>query len=128
MPYGSLVTLSFDSSLKVTFLDFHSSNEFFFSTAKIHFSTAIASFIFSANVGLAALSTKMVVFEGRAEMYHSFQTPLLGLDVAGILFNNLLKHELKSLMGSFGLTFKLERSFIKVFVVLSSPNLVKNFS
>ena len=56
-----------------TFLDFLSSRVFFFSKARIHFSTAIASFIFFANVGLAALSTKMDMFEGKAEIYHSLQ-------------------------------------------------------
>ena len=61
-------------------------------------------------------------------MYHSFRTSSLGLDAASILFNNLLKHELKPLMGSFDSSFGLERSLIKVVVDLSSPNLVRNCS
>jgi len=82
--------------------------------------------MFFANVGLAALSTKIVEFEGKVEIYRSFWTSSLGLDAVAILFNNLLKRELKSLIGSFGSAFKLERSFIMVFVDLSSPNFVKN--
>lgn len=121
-PFGGFFL---DSSLKVTFLDFRSSDEFSLSTARMHFSIAISSFIFSAKVGLVALSSKIVVFEGRAEIYHSFWTSSLGLDVASILFNNLLKRELKSFIGSLGSTFKLERSLIRVTMDLSSPNLVK---
>jgi len=74
MSYGSLVTFFFESSLKVTLLDFLSYRAFFFCKAMIHFSTAIASFMFSSNVGFAALSTKIVVFEGKEEIYHSFWT------------------------------------------------------
>jgi len=81
--------------------------------------------MFSANVGLAALSTKIAEFDGKAEIYHSFWTSSLGLDTIGILFNNLLKRELKYLIDSFCSAFKLERSFIKVVVDLSSPNFVK---
>lgn len=61
-------------------------------------------------------------------MYHLFCTSALGLDATGILFNNLLKHELKSLMGSFDSSFKLERSLIRVVVEWSYPNLVRNCS
>ena len=85
-------------------------------------STSIASFIFSPKVGLEALSMKILVFDGRAEMYHSFWTSSEGLDVVGILFNNLFKRELKSLMGSFSSAFKLERSLVRVAIDLSSPN------
>jgi len=88
---GYLGAYFLDSSLKFNFLDFRSSKAFFLSKAKIRFSTAIASFMFSAKVGLVALTMKIVVFEGRAEVYHSFWTSLLGLDVVGILLNNLLK-------------------------------------
>lgn len=94
----------------------------------IHFSTATTSFIFSTNVGLAALSMKMAIFEGKAEIYHLLHTSSLGLDVTKILFNSLLNHELKSLMGSFDSILRLERSLINVVVDLSSPNLVRNFS
>lgn len=59
---GSLGGFFLDSSLKFTFLDFCSYNAFFLSKAKICFSTAIASFMFSTKVGLVALSTKIVVF------------------------------------------------------------------
>jgi len=69
---GSLGFFFLDSSLKVTFFYFLSSNAFLFSKAKIHFSTTITSFMSSTKVGLADLSTKIVVFEGRAKMYHSF--------------------------------------------------------
>jgi len=75
---------------------------------------------------LAALPTKMVEFEGKAKIYHSFWTSSLGFDIFGILFNNLLKRELKYLIGSLGSTFKLESSFIKVVVDQSSSNFVKN--
>ena len=68
------------------------------------------------------------MFEDRAEIYHSFWTLSLSLDTVGILLNNLLKRELKSLMGSFSSAFKLEKSLIRVVVDLSSPNLVKNYS
>jgi len=68
------------------------------------------------------------IFEGRALMYHSTYTSTLGLEVAGILFSNLLNLELKSLIFSFGLTLIFEKSLIKVVVVQSSPNLIKNFS
>ena len=78
-------------------------------------------------VGLAALLTKIVVFEGRVEMYHSFQTSTLGLDAIEILVHNLLKCELKSLISSLGSTFKLERSLIGLVVDLSSPNMVRNY-
>ena len=125
---GSLGVFSFNSSLKVTILDFVSSNAFFLTKAKIGFSTTIASFMFSAKVGLATLSTKIVVFEGRVEMYHSFCTSTLGLDATGILFNNLLKHELKSLIGSLDSTFKLERSLRRVVFQRSSSHLVRNYS
>ena len=51
-----------------------------------------------------------------------------GLDVSGVLFKNLLNLELKSLIFSLGLALGLERSLIKVAVVWSSPNLVKDCS
>ena len=123
---GSLGDFFLDSSLKVTFLDFRSSNTIFFSKAKMHFSTTMASFMFFAKVGLVALSTKIDLFEGRAEMYHLFWTSSLGLDFVGILLNNLLKRELNSLIGSLGPTFKLDRSLRRVVVDRSSQNLVRN--
>jgi len=126
--YGSLVAFFFESSLKVTFLNFLSSRVVFFSKEIICFSTAITSFIFSAKVGLAALSTKMAIFKGKAEIYHSIRTSSLGLDVAGTLFKSLLNCELKSLMGYFDSVLRLERSLINVVVDLSSSNLVKNCS
>lgn len=58
-------------------------------------------------------------------MYHSFWTSSLGLDAVGILFNNLLKLELNSLMGSLGSDLKWEGSLIRLVLDLSSPNLVK---
>ena len=99
---------------------------FFLSTARLSFPTAIASFVFSIKVYLAALSTKIDVFEGRADMYHSFWTSSLGLDAVGILFNNSLTCELKFLIGSLGSDLKLERSLIRVVVDMSSPNFVRN--
>jgi len=123
---GSLGCFFFRSYLKGTFLDLCSSTMFFFSRAMIHFSTAIASFILSAKVVLLALSMKISMFDGNAEMYHSLHTSLLGLEAVGILFNSLLKRELKSLIGSFDSALRLDRSLIDVVVDLSSPNLVKN--
>jgi len=40
--------------------------------------------MFSANIGLAALSKEMAEFEEKAEIYNSFWTSLLGFDAAGI--------------------------------------------
>lgn len=94
----------------------------------MRFSTTIASFILSAKVVLLALSTKIAMFDGKVEMYHSLHTSSLGLEAIGILFNNLLKHELKSLIGSFDSALRLDKSLINVTVDLSSPNLVKNCS
>ena len=92
------------------------------------FSTSMAFVMFSAKVGLVGLSTKLVVFEGREDIYHSFWTSSLHLDSIKILFNNLLKCELKSLIVSLGSTFKLDRSLRRVVVDQSSPNLVRNCS
>ena len=94
----------------------------------IRFSTAIASFILSAKVVLLALSTKIAMFDGKAEMYHSLLTSSLCLEAVGILFNNLLKRELKYLIGSFESALRLDRSLISVVVDLSSPKLVRNCS
>ena len=105
-----------------------SSIAFFLSKAIIHLSTAIASFMFSAKVGLAAISTKISIFEGKAVIYHSLQTFSLGFEVVGILFKSLLNRELKSLIGSLDSALKFERSLIKVVIHLSSPNLVKKCS
>jgi len=63
---GSLGAFFLDSSLKVTFLGFIYSNAFLFSKSKMCFSTAMASFVSSAKVGLAAPSTKIAAFKGRA--------------------------------------------------------------
>lgn len=126
--YGSLAAFLFEPYLKVTFLDFLYSRVVFFSKEIIHFLTAIASFIFSTNVGFASLSMKMVICKGKVETYHSLQTSSLGLNIARILFNSLLNHELKSLMGSFDSVLRLERSLINVAMDLSSPNLVRNCS
>ena len=60
-------------------------------------------------------------------MYHSICTSTTGLVVAGILFSNLLNLELKYLIFSSGLAFKLERSLIKDAMFLSSPNCKKYF-
>ena len=68
----------------------------------------------------------MAIFEGRVEMYHSICTSTTGLEVAGILFNNLLNLELKSLILSPEFVFRLERALIKDATVLSSPNFVRN--
>ena len=88
---GSFDCFFLGSSLKETFLDFRSAIVFLFSTSMIRFSTLIASFIFLANLSLAALSTKMAESEGKVEIYHSIWTLFPGLDVSGIFFNNFLK-------------------------------------
>lgn len=69
---GFLGGFFLDLSLKVTFLDFCSSNAFFLSKARVPFSIVMASFMFSAKVCLASLSTKITVFGGTVGMYHSF--------------------------------------------------------
>ena len=125
---GSLGYFFFGSSLKETFLDLCYSMGFLFSRAMMHFSTAIASFILSAKVVLLALSMKIAMFDGKVEMYHSLCTSSLGLEAVEILFNGLLKRELKSLICSFNSALRLDRSLINVAVDLSSPNLVKNCS
>ena len=84
--------------------------------------------MFLAKVGLAALSTKISMFEGKAVIYYSLLTCSLGFESLGIFFKSLLNHELKSLMGSLDSALKLERSLIKVATDLSSPNLVKKCS
>ena len=61
-------------------------------------------------------------------IYHSLLTSLLGLEAVGILFNSLLKCELKYLMGSFDWALRFDRSLISVAVDLSSPNLIRNCS
>lgn len=94
----------------------------------IHFSTAIASFIFSAKVVFLALSMKIAMLDGKAEVYHSLRTSLVGLEAVGILFNILFKRELKYLMGSFDSALRLDRSLISDAIDLSSLNLVTNFS
>ena len=99
-----------------------------FGILQIRFSIAFSSFMFSASVGLADLSEKISIFEVKEDIYHSLQNYSLWFDVAGILFNNLLNQELKSLMGSLDSDFKLEISLIKVATDLSSLNLVKNYS
>jgi len=100
----------------------------FFSRAIIHFSTAIASFMLSAKVVLLALSMKIAMFDGRAVIYHSHCTSSLGWEAVGILLKILLKHKLKSLIGSLVSALRLDRSLSNVFVDLSSPNLVRNWS
>jgi len=74
--------------------------------------------MFLANVGLAALSTKISMFEGKTNMYHSLQTSSLGLDAVGILLKSLLDRELKSLIGSLDSVLRFERSLINVVVDL----------
>jgi hypothetical protein len=94
----------------------------------MRFSTASASFIFSAKVGLPALSTKIAMLEGRAVIYHSLLICSLGFEAVGILFRSLLNRALNSFIGSLCSILKLERSFIKVARDLSSPYLVRNCS
>lgn len=84
--------------------------------------------MFSANVGLATLSTNIAMFEGKVDIYHSLQTSSLSLDAIGILFKSLLNRELKYLIGSFDSVLRFERSLINITVDLSSPNFVKNYS
>lgn len=84
--------------------------------------------MFSTNVVLAALSTKIAMVDGKADMYHSLLTSLLGFEAVKILFKSFLKRELKYFIGSLDSAFKFNRSLISVAVDLSSPNLVNNFS
>lgn len=74
------------------------------------------------------MSIKVIIFEGKVLMFHSILTSTHGLEAAGILFNNFLKHELKSLIFSFGLALRFYKSFIKVEVLMSSQNFLRNFS
>ena len=125
---GSFACFFLESSLKVTFLDLRSSIADFFSRAIIHFSTSISSFMLSAKVVLLALSTKIAMFDGKIDMYHSIRTSLLGLEAVEILFKSLLKCELKSLVSSLDPVLRFDRLLINVAVDLSSPNFVKNCS
>ena len=84
--------------------------------------------MFSTRVALLALSTKITISEGRDDIYHSICTSTVGLEEDGIFFSNLLNMELKSLIFSSVLVFKLERSLIKDTTVLSSPNFARNTS
>lgn len=114
--------------LNATLFDFLSSICDLFSKAIIIFSTDNAYFMFSTRVTLLALSTKIAILEGREDMYHSICISTAGLEVVGILFSNLLNLELKSLILSSELDFRLERSLIKDTTVLSSPNFARNIS
>jgi len=51
--------------------------------------------MFSTKAFLLDLCTKIYTLEGRDEIYHSICISTPGPEVAGILFNNLLKMELK---------------------------------
>jgi len=82
--------------------------------------------MFSERVTLLALSTKMVILEGKLEMYHCVCTSTTGLEEVGILFNNLLNIDLKSLILSPEFVFRLERALIKDATILSSPNFARN--
>ena len=84
--------------------------------------------MFSTRVVLLALSIKIVKSEGKADIYHLFCMPTPILDVSKILFKSLLNIELKSLIFLLGLALRFDRSLIKVVVVWSSPNLVKDCS
>jgi len=94
----------------------------------MRFSTASASFIFSARVRFAALSTKISIFEGKDVIYYSLLTCSVGLEALRILFKSLLDHELNSFIGSLEFVLRFERSFINVATDLSSLYLVKNCS
>ena len=84
--------------------------------------------MFFTRVSLLALSMKIAILEGRDDMYHSICTSTICFDATRILFNNLLNLELKSLILSSELAFKLEISFINDAMVLSSPNFARNTS
>jgi len=84
--------------------------------------------MFSTNVGFAALSTNIAIFDAKENMYYSLLTSSIGLEVIGILFKSLLKHELKSLIGSLDSVLRFDRSLINVVIDLSSSNFVKNCS
>lgn len=121
--------LFLDSSLKYTFLVcFLSSREILFSRAIVLFSTDSDSFILSRNIVLLALPRNIKIFEGRVEIYHSICTSIMGLEVSGILFSNLLNLELNYFIFSFGLALRFDKSLIKVAVVQSSPDFNKKCS